>query len=445
MKPKLYEIRYERETKYNRENAVKLRDLIEKTREPFAMAINSMGVQTVKRGTRGKEFKKGLPYPAEILMEQVKGWKDEYNTIIGKSAVYKIIRREYRGAVIEFDYRTVKDMGNALRMIKDRIREMRQRDKHIQVVDGLHGNLDNRIYHRKPMQFIREFNGKRLQLPKRPHDNAEYVGIEIECITPRGMDLTPLLPFAKYVEVGGDGSIEHGNTETGTEVRVCMKRNEVREVLPSLMETLRSMGARVNKSCGLHVHLDQRNNKEPEKVFQHLVRSLGLLYTTVPESRRRNRYCKRNRHADFSSAVRGDRYKAINASAFHRYHTIEVRLFGGTLDGLKVTNWIEVLFAIAYGETVMRCPKTFDTALKYWKLSDENLKWLKDRQAKFSSLNVGMPVSEHETEDNQALLDENQSDDEDEEGQNCYNCGCNLEDGCQCDSCEDCNPAEEAA
>ena len=115
-----------------------------------------------------------------------------------------------------------------------------------------------------------------------------------------------LLPFGKYVDVGSDGSIHYGDNEEGKEIRVCVKRSEVRTVVPGIMDALNSMGATVNKSCGLHVHLDQRGNLEPEKTFQKLVRSLGLLYTVVPKSRRENTYCKRNLRTAFST---NDRYK----------------------------------------------------------------------------------------------------------------------------------------
>lgn len=408
---RLYKIVYEQENRFNRSKAVDAYQRVMKSRHPFALAINSM---VIKKGY-------AVPYAAENLRTQLKQWKEDYKARVTGGKVYKLLRRVYHGRVIETQYNNPKDAKRALSYIKDQIRDMRRNAKY---------NNDT-LAMRKPNGLLREFQSKRLKMPKRPIDSANYVGIEIECITPSGVDLTPLLPYSKYIEVGGDGSINHKDDEEGTEIRVCMKRNELRDVLPGLMQTLKDIGARINQSCGLHVHLDQRNNLEPEKHFQRLVRSLGLLYTVVPESRRRNRYCKRNRHSDFPSAVRGDRYKAINASAFHRYKTIEIRLFGGTLEAVKIINWIEVLTAIVQGETVMRCPKTFDTALKYWKLSDENLAWLKERQAKFASLNVGMPVSEHETEENQMLLDENQSDDD--EVETCGDCE-NALDDCSCDS-----------
>lgn len=411
MKTKLYTVRHEGSEPFDRVKAVKWYSQIMRSRQPFALAINSM----VKGSDRVRHTP---PYAVQTLRDQVHEWKEVYNRMVNGGNIVTVIQRKVNGRLFEVKFSGKNNRRDAVRRIKYQLREMRESYK----------RNNDPLAMRKPNGLLKEFQSKRLKLPKRPLDQAEYIGIEIECIMERRLDLTPLLPYSKWVEVGGDGSIDHHNNEEGIEVRVCMKREEVREVLPGIMQTLKEMGARINKSCGLHVHLDQRNNKEPEKVFQRLVRSLGLLYTVVPESRRRNKYCKRNRHSDFNQAVRGNRYKAINASAFHRYNTIEIRLFGGTLEGSKIINWIEVLTAISNGETVMRCPKTFDTALKYWKLSEENLAWLKERQTKFSAINVGMPVSEHETEANQMLLDETQDDNEEEL---CEDCG-NPREDCDC-------------
>lgn len=451
MRHKLYEFKTYRDRLFNREAAVKHYRQIMKSRKVFASAINVI----IEGSPKGKQY--APPLAAQNLRDYLRHWKAEFNGMQTIPAEM-VVRRRYHGQTIEVDVETritkrcpvtgrtletattAREKSRALKSVMEKIRQMRRREKHIEY----DGTINTRITNRETNGLLREFNGKRLRLPKRPKDDGNYVGIEIECIMPSGIDLTPLFPFSKYIEVGGDGSIEHKHDEDGIEIKVCVVKEDLRKVLPDLMQTMKDMGARVNKSCGLHVHLDQRNNTEPEKAFQKLVRSLGLLYTVVPESRRRNKYCKRNRHADFTQAVRGERYKAINASAFHKYHTIEVRLFGGSLEAIKIINWIEILLAIAYGEMVMRCPKTFDTALKYWKLSEENLAWLKERQTKFSTINAGMPVSEHETEPNQALLDETQ-DDEDETCGECENAldDCSCEQECDCGDCGDCTERRE--
>lgn len=397
---------------FNRAKARKLFEAIRKVRLPYAAACN------VSR------LDKEIKYPGLSLKEKVQEWRTEFKRSTPIYSSCMKIRREYMGRAFECEFKqgATEERKYALYNIRQKIINMRQE---------FHRN-DDRLMRRKPNGVMLEFQTKRLRLPKRPVDKVDYVGIEVECVTPYDVDLTPLVPFSKWVDVGADGSINHKSNEIGTEVRICMRRDEVREVLPKIMQAIKSMGAYVNKSCGLHVHLDQRGNNAPEGTFQKLVRSLGLLYTVVPASRRRNKYCKRNRHADFNQAIHGDRYKAINASAFHRHNTIEVRLFGGTLEETKVINWIETLYAITSGQVVLRCPKTFDTALKYWNLSAENLKWLKERQVKFAELNSLAPVSESETEENQMILDENQPDDDESES-------------CDCGDCDTCYQQEERA
>lgn len=406
----------------DRKRAVEQYLMLRKRRNAFALAINASRRKNGSMSEIGESLRNNLG----SLRREVKGY--------GKGKTfYARLTRTIHGQMFERTY-------NLSNSDPEYIREMRKKALQEIIRDIKQYREDAKrihdpIYSRVPGGMLREFQSKVLKLPKRPKDTAEYVGIEIECITPKNVDWTKLLPFSKYIEVGSDGSIDHRDNERGTEFRVCLKRSELREVLPPLMETIRSLGAYVNKSCGMHVHLDQREAKNPALTFQHLVRSLGLLYTVVPASRRRNTYCKRNRHADWDLGRRGDRYKAINASAFSRHGTIEVRLFGGTLEETKIINWIEVLYAIVEGETVMRCPKSFDTALKYWKLSDENLAWLKDRQSKYGS--DSLTISEHETESNAAILDENDADPEDDTY--CEHCDSSdhYREDCECD-CSDC-------
>lgn len=301
--------------------------------------------------------------------------------------------------------------AQAIEIIKYDLQQYRKQLKH----------REDPIFRRKPGGLFKEFQIKALHSHKMPQDNAQYVGIEVECVMPQNVDTSPLLPFAKYVNITTDGSVEHGRNETGSEFRICMRRDQIREMLPPIMQALKTMGGTVNKSCGLHVHMDQRHNsiEAAGSVFQRLVRSLGLLYTVVPSSRRKNTFCKRNRYADFEKARHGERYKAVNATAYGKHRTIEVRLFGGTLEESKIINWIEVLYAIAEGETVLRCPKTFDTALKYWKLSDENMAWLKERQKQFSTINATLPISESETEENNHIMDEYAEEDDEPYCENC--------------------------
>ena len=172
---------------------------------------------------------------------------------------------------------------------------------------------------------------------------------------------------------------------TGAEFRVCAPAYKMQEVITTLCAILKDIGAKVNTSCGLHVHLDQRNRtpEEVQQTFANFIRAQNLLLSVVPKSRRENHFCKKHRGTDFQSAMYGQRYKIVNASAYRKHKTIEIRLFNGTVNATKIINWVKTLWAIENGQPVLRCPKTFDIARRYWPLDPSTLEWLKKRQEKF--------------------------------------------------------------
>jgi hypothetical protein len=228
---------------------------------------------------------------------------------------------------------------------------------------------------------------KQLGKKKAPVAGIKCVGIEIECLLPEKADMTMFWPVAKFIEIGSDGSIRRDKeNQRSVEIRVVCPQSMVREVISTLGKVLYDMGASVNKSCGLHVHIDQRH-KTAEEVslsFANLVRAQNLLMQVVPKSRRDNSFCTKQRGTDFEDAMLGPRYKAVNATAYRKHKTIEIRLMNGTVNAEKIINWTETLLAIDRGPRVLRCPKDFDVAKRYWALSDENVRWLKMRQEKFA-------------------------------------------------------------
>lgn len=128
-----------------------------------------------------------------------------------------------------------------------------------------------------------------------------------------------------------------------------------------VVEVLRNAGARVNSSCGLHVH-----HNASEFKLRHLRSVLALYWKyesaideLVPLSRRENNnaYCHSLRRnirqgwgedrsivttRDLARRFDGDygRYHKINLSSYLRYGTVEFRQHAGTLNGAKITAWI---------------------------------------------------------------------------------------------------------
>lgn len=116
-------------------------------------------------------------------------------------------------------------------------------------------------------------------------------------------------------------------------------------------------GAKVNDSCGLHVHLDA------ERFNMNTWRNLALTYkhlesvidAFMPGTRRNNRYCKSlscvsdeeiksaRTIDDLRDVFNHDRYHKVNFEAYSRHKTVEFRQHSGTTNFTKMENWVRFL------------------------------------------------------------------------------------------------------
>lgn len=324
---------------------------------------------------------------AEMARETVAAFREDYRRASWVPPTGYTVVRWFEDRKIEFHLPPLEQASRTRAeqwaLITSQFREAikRAREERRAFVDVLANKTPNMRLQKNALKLLRVY--------KKPDENVRSVGIEIECFMPRNADMTLLYPVAQYVNVGSDGSIRpDGNNMAGVEFRVCAPAYKMEEVITTLCKILKTMGAKVNSSCGLHVHLDQRN-RTPEDVkqtFANFIRAQNLLFEVVPSSRRENNFCKKHRGTDFEQATRGQRYKAINASAFRKHRTIEIRLFNGTVNATKIINWVKTLWAIESGSPVLRCPKTFDIAQRYWRIDADTLRWLKARQEKFKTV-----------------------------------------------------------
>jgi len=143
----------------------------------------------------------------------------------------------------------------------------------------------------------------------------------------------------------GDGSVSPIGGQVNTlykEVRINMQWGKV-DKLYEICTKLRRDGAAVNKSCGLHIHLDSRHLTVRGEATRRarLVAALPWLMELVPESRRNNSFCLLN-HLP-GNGGRHQRYSAINPTSFRKHKTTEIRLGSGTMDPDKVLNWATLL------------------------------------------------------------------------------------------------------
>lgn len=95
------------------------------------------------------------------------------------------------------------------------------------------------------------------------------------------------------------------------------------------------VNGKVNRSCGLHVHVDAADFSRREIARVHEMWSAWgpTLFSMISRSRRRNRYCR-------YGISREDRYVAINLVPFASRGTIEFRFHQGSLNSSNILAWV---------------------------------------------------------------------------------------------------------
>lgn len=157
-----------------------------------------------------------------------------------------------------------------------------------------------------------------------------------------------------------DGSVRNSKHRCGFElVSPPLKGIEGLEALKKAIEVLNANGAKVNRSCGLHVHHDagRWGVKEFKNAYRLYSRMEQTIDEAMPKSRRssNNYYCKSNRskmetELDLFEACEtvndlrifwdSDRYYKLNMESWYRHGTIEFRQHSGTTEADKILNWV---------------------------------------------------------------------------------------------------------
>ena len=153
--------------------------------------------------------------------------------------------------------------------------------------------------------------------------------------------------------------------------------------IQELVRKLRMAGAKVNDSCGIHVHVDA--SKHDVKTLRNLVNIMAskedLLYKALNVEVERERYCKKvdvrfleelnrkrpkqmvdledlwyegygyNRHAHYNNS----RYRALNLHSVFTKGTVEFRLFNSTLHAGEVKSYIQLCLAINAQALKQKC------------------------------------------------------------------------------------------
>lgn len=168
------------------------------------------------------------------------------------------------------------------------------------------------------------------------------------------------------------------------------------EELEKVCWVLDLCNAKVNDTCGLHVHMDAA--EFDLSTWKNLIltykRLEGVIDNFMPHSRRNNHYCKALtaitensiKHArnigDLRAAFFHNRYHKVNLEAYTRHRTVEFRQHGGSTNFTKMSAWIHFLakmitFAkqgqVQAGTTLQNIPFLTESEKLYLKIRTKKL------------------------------------------------------------------------
>ena len=153
------------------------------------------------------------------------------------------------------------------------------------------------------------------------------------------------------------------------------------ETVQELVRELRRGGAKVNDSCGIHVHVDaSRHNPQTLRNIANIMASKeDLLYKTLKVNIDREYYCKKadlrfldevnmqrpktmeqierlwyNGSSGRGSHYHSSRYHALNLHSVFSKGTIEFRMFNSTLHAGEVKAYIQLCLAISHQALVQK-------------------------------------------------------------------------------------------
>jgi hypothetical protein len=188
--------------------------------------------------------------------------------------------------------------------------------------------------------------------------NEMTFGVEIEC----------LIPVANAPECGHyhhgrqiadlpagwnaqrDGSIRAGRGYVGVEVvsGILQGADGVGQV-KAVCEWLKRIGARVNKSTGLHIHVGVEHSPEALKKIVTVAANFekAIYASTGTKARERGTYCRsvQNSRQHITGELGSvSRYHVLNVSTGHP--TVEFRAFAGTINFVKILTYVRMSLAI---------------------------------------------------------------------------------------------------
>ena len=203
-----------------------------------------------------------------------------------------------------------------------------------------------------------------------------------------------------YWKVVSDGSLT--GSKTFELVSPILNGQDGLNQLQTVSRVLKSLNAKINKSCGLHVHFDADGFgiKTWRNLYKNYAKVEDSIDAFLPESRRKNNntYCKSMKVPNYESKIDRattlkeieraitfeNRYFKLNTQAYWRHRTVEFRQHSGTIEFEKISNWILFLtrFVEFSKENTMQ-DGNFESMSNF--LNDELLGYFRNRKQRLAA------------------------------------------------------------
>lgn len=232
-------------------------------------------------------------------------------------------------------------------------------------------------------------------------------GVEIECLVARQRLIDEARHFNRTVlsqvynhedredhfKIVRDGSLagENANEVVSPILRGVDGVTHLKDVCTALANA----NAKVNKSCGLHVHISAEGLTEEDQmnIYRLYAKAERVIDTFMPKSRRGSENCYCRSIANYIGKSKREvlqlgRYHKVNLMALISHNTIEFRQHSGSVEYEKIKNWVS--FCAGLVEYV----KTTDVNLENVSINSiDDIQWIntelkeyyKSRKAHFDS------------------------------------------------------------
>lgn len=151
-------------------------------------------------------------------------------------------------------------------------------------------------------------------------------------------------------------------------VSPILNGNNGLQSLETLCRALAAVNAKVNRSCGLHIHIGAASMTDQHyvRIFKNYRAIERAIDKFMPISRRGNNghFCQSLQNLDFSGCnskrdvfdMMPSRYFKVNSHSYTHHQTVEFRQHSGTVDYTKISKWVMFLAKLVEYSFKHDCP-----------------------------------------------------------------------------------------